>query len=60
MAESARGQYEANPFLIGGYPSGQEGLTLTELSALVPQEKSSLVGYLLNPLLTKPGTHNPE
>ena len=52
MAESARGQYEANPFLIGGYPSGQEGLTLTELSALVPQEKSSLVGYLLNPLLT--------
>ena len=30
-------------FLIGGYPSGQEGLTLTELSALVPLEKSSLV-----------------
>lgn len=30
-------------FLIGGYPSGQEGLALTELSALVPLEKSSLV-----------------
>ena len=55
MAESARGQYEANPFFDRPLPERARRAHLDGAFGLVP-----FFGYLLNPLLTKPGTHNPE